>query len=155
MSDAKTNPRAGTGASFWIWGGAVAVVVLALAGGGYWWMNAGHKAAVAGKRPNLLGLMGETVTELDNTRPDTDKMCPAMLARALDFGVLPPGATLVGNDAQESSQNAGHYTCEARANDGKYTLAIDTSCPGSDAKTCFALESVRREDGIMTFQRRS
>jgi hypothetical protein len=153
MSDVKPNPRAQGGASAWIWAGAVAVIVIALAGGGYWWMSGAHKTTLAGKRQNLLGLMGETVTELDNTKPDMDKMCEVTLKRALDFGVLPPGASLTSQDAQ-ATQTEGHYTCQAQSSDGTYTLAIDTSCSGSEEKSCFALESVRRQDGIMTFQRR-
>lgn len=154
MSDAKSNPPVIAGVSVWIWAAAVTVLVILLAGGGYWWLQHSHKTTVAQKRPNLLGVMGETVTQLDNTLPDRNKMCPAMLARAMDFGVLPPGSTLASPDAQ-AAKAEGHYTCQAKAADGAYTIAIDTSCPGTDQKTCFALESVRRQDGIMTFQRRS
>ena len=91
MSDTNANPSAPTGTPVWVWIGVVVVLALAVAGGGWWWMHGAHKTSVAAKRPNLVGMMGDTVTALDTTLPDKDKMCPATLARALDFGVLPPG----------------------------------------------------------------
>jgi hypothetical protein len=134
--------------------GGLVVVALLLAGGGYWWLHRGHKQqmAAAAARPHLIGMLGATATELDATAPDQDKLCAASLTRALDFGALPPGANLVSNDAQ-AAQTEGHFTCQAQAGDGKYTIAVDTTCPGSDAKTCFALDSIRREDGTITYQR--
>ena len=154
MSDTNAKPSAPAGMPVWVWVGVVVVVALAIAGGGWWLMHGTHKTTVAGKRPNLLGVMGDTVTALDTTMPDKDKMCAASLARALDFGVLPPGATLVSQDAQEA-QPEGHYTCEAQGADGKYTLRIDTSCPNSQDKTCFALDSVTGDNGTVLYQRRN
>jgi hypothetical protein len=154
MSDTNANPSAPTGTPVWVWIGVVVVLVLAIAGGGYWWMHSVHKTNVAAKRPNLVGTIGESVTALDTTLPDQDKMCSVTLARALDFGVLPPGATLVSQEAQ-AAQPDGHFTCQAQASDGKYTLGIDTSCPNSQDKTCFALDSVRRDNGTVVYQRRN
>jgi hypothetical protein len=154
MSDTNANPSTPAGTPAWVWIGVVVVLVLACVGGGYWWLHSGHKTNVAMKRPNLVGTIGESVTALDTTLPDQDKMCSATLARALDFGVLPPGATLVSQEAQ-ASQPEGHFTCQAQAADGKYSLVIDTSCPNSPDKTCFALDSVRRENGMVVYQRRN
>jgi hypothetical protein len=155
MADANPQPAAAEGARLWILVGAVAVLVLALAGGGYWWMSSKQKAqAAAAARPHLLGDIGSLVTALDNTAPSPDKMCAATLTRALDFGVLPPGATLTSREAK-AGQPEGRFTCEAQGSDGKYTLAIDTSCPGSQEKTCYTLDSVKRDNGTWTYKRGS
>jgi hypothetical protein len=154
MPDTNANPSAPTGTPVWVWIGVVVVLALVVAGGGWWWMHGAHKTSVAAKRPNLLGMMGDTVTALDTAMPDRDKMCSATLARALDFGVLPPGATLVSQDAQEA-QPEGRYTCQAQGAEGKYTLGIDTSCPNSQEKTCFALDSVTGDNGAVLYQRRN
>jgi len=154
MSDTNANPSAPTGTPVWVWIGVVVVLALAVAGGGWWWMHGAHKTNVAAKRPNLVGTLGDTVTALDTTLPDRDKMCSATLARALDFGVLPPGASLTSQEAKEG-QPEGRYTCEAQGADGKFTLVIDTSCPGSQDKTCFALDSVQGDNGAVLYQRRN
>ncbi|HVU20074.1 MAG TPA: hypothetical protein VHE09_05035, partial [Rhizomicrobium sp.] len=107
----------------------------------------------APKKP-LIGVMGDNLTALDTTLPDQSKLCSTTLARALDFGVLPAGATLVSSEVQ-ATQPEGHYTCQAQGSDGKYTLGIDTNCPASKDKTCYALESVKRDDGTMTYRRRN
>lgn len=152
MPDASANPSMFAGSRLWILVGAVVVLVLLLAGGGYWRMKGEHKAAVAAKRPHLIGDLGDTVIALDTVAPALDKFCAEMLARALDFGVLPQGATLTSSEAQ-TGQPAGRFSCQAQGGDGKYTLIIDTACPNSQEKTCFALDSVRREDGAWAYKR--
>jgi hypothetical protein len=141
------------GQRLWMIIGAIAVVALILVGGGWWWLSHSHKTATAAKRPNLIGSIGDATQALDNTRPDDDKLCSASLARALDFGALPPGATLSSNEAK-AAEAEGRYSCEAQGGDGKYTLSIDTSCPGGQDKTCFALDSIKREDGTFTYRRK-
>jgi hypothetical protein len=155
MSDAKTTPPAKPAQPQWVWIAAVVVAVLVI-GGGAWWFTRGHHGAMTastGKKPSLVGMMGDGVSALDTTLPSQDKICSTTLTRALDFGVLPAGATLVGDEAQ-TSQPEGHYTCQAQGSDGKYTLAIDATCPGSQDKTCYALDSVKRDDGTMVYRRR-
>ncbi len=154
MSDANATPPAKAGQPQWVLIAAAVVAVLVI-GGGAWWFMRGHNAmtASAPKKP-LIGMMGDKVTALDTTVPAQDKLCSTTLTRALDFGVLPPGATLVSSDAT-AGQPDGHYTCQAQGGDGKYTLAIDTTCPGSQDKTCYALESVKRDDGTMMYRRRN
>lgn len=154
MSDANAKSSMPTGTPVWVWIGVAVVVLLAVAGGGWWWMHAGHKTSVAAKRPNLVGTLGDTVTALDTALPDKDKICSASLTRALDFGVLPRGASLASQEAKEA-QPEGRYTCEAQGVDGKYTLGVDSSCPNSQEKTCFALDSVKRDNGAVVYQRRS
>jgi hypothetical protein len=137
--------------SWMVIAGAV-VLALVLVGGGYWWLHHPSKKTVAaGSHPHLIGMLGDNATELDNAAPDQDKLCEASLARGLSFGALPPGASLASSDAK-AGQPEGHYTCDAQGADGKYTLSIDLTCPNSDAKTCFTLDSVRREDGTVTYQ---
>jgi hypothetical protein len=156
MADAQSNPPALKGTRLWIAVGAVAVLVLALAGGGYWWMTSKQKAAqaAAAAHPHLLGDIGSLVTALDTTAPSPDKICATTLARALDFGVLPPGATLASQEAK-AGQPEGRFTCEAQGTDGKYTMIVDTACPGSQEKTCYALDSVRRDNGTFVYKRGS
>jgi hypothetical protein len=137
----------------WIVIAGVVVLALVLAGGGYWWLRHSHKQqTVAGARPHLIGALGDTATVLDTAAPDQDKLCAASLSRALDFGAVPPGARLANSEAQ-AGQAEGHFVCEAIGAEGKYTLSIDTSCPNSDAKTCFSLDSIRRDDGKFVYQR--
>jgi len=137
----------------WIVIAGVVVVALVLAGGGYWWLGHSHKHQVAaGARPHLIGALGDTATALDTAAPEQDKICSASLTRALDFGAVPPGTRLANSEAQ-AGQPEGRFTCEAIGAEGKYTLSIDTSCPNSEAKTCFSLDSIRREDGIFVYQR--
>ena len=154
MSDAKAKPSMPMGMPIWVWIGVAVVLALLVAGGGWWWLHGAHKTSVAAKRPNLIGTIGDTVSALDTALPDQDKICSATLARALDFGVLPAGASLVSPDAQ-AAQPEGRFTCQAQAGDGKYTLGIDTSCPNSQDKTCFALDSVKRDNGAVLYQRRN
>jgi len=141
------------GQRLWIIVVAIAVLAVALAGGGWWWLSHGKKTAVAGERPHLIGALGDTARQLDATLPDKDKLCSATLARALDFGALPPGASLVSAEAK-AEQPEGRFSCQAKADDGQYTLSIDASCPNSQEKTCFALDSIRRQDGTFTYRRK-
>jgi hypothetical protein len=133
----------------------VGVVVLAavLAGGGYWWLGHQKKAHLAAQqnRPHLIGMLGDDASVLDNVAPDQEKLCDASLKRAVDFGAVPPGTSLAGDEAK-AEQPDGRYSCQAQGAAGKYTLNIDLSCPTSDAKTCFTLDSVRREDGTIAYE---
>ena len=137
--------------SWMVIAGAV-VLALVLAAGGYWFFKHQKKTTVAAQRPHLIGVLGENATMLDEAAPDQDKLCQATLTRALDFGVVPPGTSLASSEPKAGAAD-GRYTCDAQGADGKYTLSIDLSCPNSDAKTCFSLDSIRREDGTVTYQR--
>jgi len=141
------------GQRLWILIGVIAVLALAIAGGGWWWLGHSKKAAVASKHPNLIGLLGDTAQSLDTALPEKEKLCAATLMRALAFGALPAGASLVNAEAK-AEQPEGRFSCQAKADDGQYTLAIDASCPGSQEKTCFALDSIRRQDGTWTYRRK-
>lgn len=156
MSDANAKPPTGTSQPVWVWIAAAVVAVLIIGGGAYWFTRGGHGVMTAStaKKPPLVGVMGDTLTALDTTAPEQGKLCSVTLTRALDFGVLPAGATLTSQDAQ-AGQPDGHYTCEAQGSDGKYTLAIDTTCPNSQDKTCYALDTVKRDDGTMVYKRRN
>ena len=137
----------------WMVIAGVVVLALVLAGGGYWWLRHSHKQqAASAARPHLIGALGDTVTALETTAPDPDKLCAASLSRALDFGAVPPGTRLANSEAQ-AGQPEGRFTCDAVGAEGKYTLSIDTTCPNSQEKTCFSLDSIRREDGAFVYQR--
>ncbi len=155
MSDAKTTPPEKPAQSQGMWIAAIVVAVVVIGGGGWWFLRGGHGLTTAStaKLPAMIGTMAEGVTQLDTTLPPEDKICSTTLTRALDFGALPAGATLVSSDAQ-ASQPEGHYTCQAQGSDGKYTLVVDATCPGSQNKTCYALDSVKRDDGTMAYRRR-
>ena len=136
----------------WLVIAGVAVLVAVLAGGGYWWLGHQKKVAAAHqKHPHLIGVFGDNASVLDNIAPDQDKICDASLKRAVDFGAVPPGTSLAGSEAK-AEQPEGRYSCQAQGAAGKYTLNIDLSCPASDAKTCFTLDSVRREDGTVAYE---
>ena len=141
------------GQRLWILIGAIAVFAVVLAGGGWWRLSHSKKQSAAAERPKLIGLLGDTARQLDTTLPAQDKLCSATLTRALDFGALPPGTTLVSAEAK-AEQPEGRFSCQAKADDGQYTLSIDASCPGSQDKTCFALDSIRRQDGTFTYRRK-
>jgi hypothetical protein len=137
----------------WLVIAGVAVLVAVLAGGGYWWLGHHKRAVLAAqqKHPHLIGVLGDNASELDNIAPDQDRICDASLKRAVDFGAVPPGTSLAGSEAK-AEQPEGRYSCQAQGAAGKYTLGIDLSCPASEAKTCFTLDSVRREDGTIAYQ---
>jgi hypothetical protein len=137
----------------WMVIAGVVVLALVLAGGGYWWLGQHKKAAIAARQqhPHLIGMLGDDASELDNVAPDQDKLCAASLTRALAFGAVPPGTSLASSEAKPG-QPDGHFTCDAQGGDGKYTLNIDLTCPNSEAKTCFTLDSIRREDGAFAYQ---
>ena len=155
MTDANAKPPAETAQPVWVWIAAAVVAVLVIGGGAWWFMRGHHGVTTAtAKKPALVGMLGDSLTALDTTAPEQAKLCSTTLARALDFGVVPAGAALVSQDAT-AGQPDGHYTCEAQGSDGKYTLAIDTTCPGSQDKTCYALDTVTRDDGTMVYKRRN
>ena len=137
----------------WLIVGGIALLAVVLAGGGWWWYSHSHKAVVASKRPNLIGMLGDTAQALDEAKPDEGKLCSATLARALDFGALPRGTTLASDEAKAGEVD-GHYSCQAQGIDGSYTLNIDTTCPGGRDKSCFALDSIKRQDGSWTYRRK-
>ena len=153
MQDDSARPSPFGGQRLWILVGGLFVLGLILAGSGYWYLKHSTKQAGAANHPKLIGLLGENLTALDTALPAQDKICEASLKRALDFGALPQGVTLAGNEAQ-AAQQEGRLTCQAQGLDGHYVLNIDTTCPGTQEKTCFTLDSIRREDGTWMYQRR-
>jgi hypothetical protein len=129
------------------------VLALVLAGGGWWlYSHYAHKQTAQAKLPPLIGTIGSTVTALDTAMPEKDQLCTASLARAVHFGALPAGTRLTSNDA-EAAQQEGRFICKAQNLDGQYTINIDTSCPGSQDKTCFALDSIQSGDGKWLYRR--
>lgn len=136
----------------WILIVGLVVLALVLIGGGWFWYSHTHKHTAQAKLPPLIGALGNTVTALDTAMPDNDQLCQASLNRAIHFGVLAAGTKLVSSDA-EAAQQEGRYTCKARGLDGEYTIGIDTSCPGSQEKTCFALDTVQASDGSWLYRR--
>ncbi len=101
MSDANANPPTIAGQPIWVVIAAAVVAVLVI-GGGAWWFTRGHQGmtTATAKRPALVGMLGDSMTALDTTAPAQDKLCSTTLARALDFGVVPAGATWWSQDAQ-------------------------------------------------------
>jgi len=154
MTNGQPGPLLGMDRRLAVAAGAVVLLALVLSGAGWWWMGREHHRRAEAPRPKLIGMLGDTVTMLDTTMPDRDKMCEAALKRAQDFGTVPDGATLSSSEAKPGEAD-GRYTCEAQGGDGKYTLAIDTKCPNADRNNCFALDSVRREDGTWMYRHES
>jgi len=155
MSDMNSSQPQFGGQPIWVWIGAAVVVVLILGGGSWWLWGGSHKTetpAAATTASADSSNLSAGLQDIDTPAPSMSEICTATLNRALAFGVLPPGATLSGNDAQ-ASQPDGFYTCSAQASDGKYTLSFDMNCHATHEKNCFALDSVKRDDGTTLYQR--
>jgi len=154
MANGQPEPLFGMDRRLVLAGAGVVVLAIVLAGAGWFWSGKTHHHRIEASRPKLIGVLGDTTTMLDASLPDSDRMCSTALKRAQAFGTVPDGATLTSGDAKPG-QTDGRYTCEAQGGNGKYTLAIDTKCPANGQNNCFALDSVRREDGTVLYQHES
>lgn len=153
MTTDSASPSPFGGQRLWMIVAGLVVLGLIIAGAGWWWMHRSSPHAAASNRPKLIGEYGQKLTALDDALPDSGDICAAGLKRALDFGALPAGVTLA-NSSAEDAQPEGHMTCQAQGAEGHYTLTIDTLCADGKAKSCFALDAIRRDDGQVLYKRR-
>jgi hypothetical protein len=115
---------------FVLWGAIAVMVAIAAAGGYFIW----------GKHSSGSAMTGPSV-------------CQTMLARAHDFGVVPPDAALMQPDAVKNEAD-GRPLCKAQSAGAHYTMTADLICSDMTKQTCLSLYSVHQDDGTSLFQRR-
>jgi hypothetical protein len=115
-------------------GGAAAVVVAALAGGGYYFLSA--------KPHHTPDSQSVSLAELG--------VCKAVVARARDYGVLPPDAAKTG-DRVVDNDNPNRVTCNATANNATFKLTADVKCDDADKDSCLTLQKVTTESGTALY----
>lgn len=106
---------------------AVLVVVLAAGGGYYFWSQSKSGAAQTAS----LSEQG---------------VCKAVVARARDYGVLPPDAQKSG-EKSVSDTDPNRVTCNAQANNATFTLIADIPCDDAKDDKCVMLQKVTGQDG--------
>ena len=109
---------------------AVAVLVVVLAAGGGYYVWSQPKSAA-----------GQQVASLSETG-----ICKAVIARARDYGVLPPDAQKAGEKAVSDS-DPNRVTCSAQANNATFTLIANVPCDDAKDDKCLMLEKVTTADG--------
>ncbi|HUB84106.1 MAG TPA: hypothetical protein VL971_00320 [Rhizomicrobium sp.] len=114
--------------------GAGAVVILAAAGGGYYFFSA--------KPHHATGSQSVSLAELG--------VCKAVVARARDYGVLPPDAAKTGDRVIDNS-DPNRVTCEAEANNATFKLTADVKCDDADKDSCLILQKVTDESGAALY----
>ena len=105
-----------------------ALVVVAAAGGGYYYWSQSH-----GGSAQVASLSEKGV-------------CKAAVARARDYGVLPPDAEKVGEKAVSDS-DPNRVTCDAQANNATFKLTATVPCDDANDDKCLMLEKVTTSDG--------
>lgn len=114
--------------------GAGIVVILAAAGGGYYFVSA--------KPHHTSDSQTVSLAELG--------VCKAVVARARDYGVLPPDAAKSG-DRVVDNDNPDRVTCNATANDATFKLTADVKCDDANKDTCLILQKVTDQSGTALY----
>ena len=107
---------------------AFVVVVLAAGGGYYFWSKSASSS-------------GQEVASLSEAG-----ICKAAVARARDYGVLPPDAQKVG-EKSVSDTDPNRVTCNAQANSATFTLIATVPCDDAKDDKCLMLQKVTSADG--------
>jgi hypothetical protein len=115
---------------------AAVVVVFAAAGGGYYYLSSEHGTAAKHSGQSV------SLAEIG--------ICKAVVARARDYGVLPPDAAKVGERAADE-KNPDRVTCSAQANDGTFKLTADVHCDDANADSCLELQKVTNDSGTALY----
>lgn len=110
--------------------GAAVVVILAVAGGGYYFLS-GNAHHTSGSQHVSLAELG---------------VCKAAVARARDYGVLPPDAAKSGDRVVDNA-NPDRVICNATANDATFKLTADVKCDDANKDSCLILQKVTNESG--------
>ncbi|HEY8947486.1 MAG TPA: hypothetical protein VIM56_01235 [Rhizomicrobium sp.] len=105
-----------------------ALVVVAAAGGGYYYWSQSHTGSA-----QVASLSEKGV-------------CKVAVARARDYGVLPPDAEKVG-EKTVSDDDANRVTCNAQAGNATFTLIATTPCDNANDDKCLMLQKVTGADG--------
>ena len=110
--------------------GVIGLVVVVLAGGGYYFWS--------------KGLLGSSTSG--------PSVCETMVKRARDYGVVPPNTTLAQPDPSKNEAD-GRPLCSAQSGPTHYTMTADLICSDMNKMTCLTLHSVKQDDGTSLFQR--
>ncbi len=108
--------------------GIAALVVVLAAGGGYYYWSQSHSGSA-----QVASLSEKGV-------------CKEMVARARDYGVLPPDAEKVGEKAV-SDNDANQITCSAQADNATFKLIGSVPCDDANDDKCLMLQKVIGADG--------
>jgi hypothetical protein len=106
---------------------AAAIVVILAAGGGYYVLS-------QNKADSRLASLSEK------------GICKTAVARARDYGVLPPDAEKVG-EKSTSDSDPNRVICNAQANNATFTLTASVPCDDAKDDKCLQLEKVTTSDG--------
>lgn len=108
--------------------GIAALVVVAAAGGGYYTWSQSQTGSAKFASLSEKGV------------------CKAMVARARDYGVLPPNAEKVG-EKTVSGNDANQVTCNAQADNATFKLTGSVPCDDAKDDKCLMLQKVTTADG--------
>lgn len=86
--------------------------------------------------------------------PSGKAICSAALTDARDYGVVPPDAALVSNEAKKTDLD-NRRVCTAQSGNDQYLLTIDVTCDKVSDRACHSLYAVAHADGLSTYQVRS
>jgi hypothetical protein len=115
--------------------GAALVLVIAAAGGGYYFLSGPSTPARHNGQSVSLAEIG---------------ICKAVVARARDYGVLPPDAAKVGERTTDD-KNPDRVTCSAQATDGTFKLTADVHCDDASKDSCLELQKVTNDSGTALY----
>ncbi len=123
----------------------------------WWWAGGGGAAVVA--------IVAAVVVFSGFFGPSGKAICTVALEHAREYGVIPSSAKLASNDAK-STDVRNRKLCTAEADGNTYNIAADVATDDTSEakckdvkditknKDCVALYSVRRADGLSTYQLR-
>jgi hypothetical protein len=115
-----------------ILGGAALVVLAGAIGGGYYFSHT-EKAAD-----------GKTASIADAG------VCNMVVDRARDYGVIPFDAAKAEGKTVDTA-NPNRVTCNASAQDTKFTLTADVPCDNAKDDACLVLQKVTNSDGASLY----
>ena len=116
--------------------GVVVLVVVAAAGGGYYFWSQSHSGSAQ-------------VASLSQ-----NGVCKAVVARARDYGVLPPDAQKSG-EKSVSDSDPNRVTCNAQVDNATFTLIADIPCDDAKDDKCVTLQKVTGPNGKALYDTQS
>lgn len=123
MSEFLSRNRIGVGI-------AAVVAIVIIAGGGYY---------LGWRSPSASGTV-QTASIAESG------VCKHVVARARDYGVLPPDAQKTGSKSV-SDTDPDRVTCNAQANNATYTLIATVPCDDAKDAKCLKLQKVTNAQG--------
>ena len=113
-------------------GGAAIVVLAGAIGGGYYFSHT--QKAADGKQASIADA----------------GVCNMVVARARDYGVIPFYATKAEGKTVDTS-NPNRVTCNAAAQDAKFSLTADVPCDNAKDENCLVLQKVTNGQGAALY----